>query len=293
MILEEKRENASIKEQFDVLLAQAEVIYGFRIPQNLIARAPGLKWIQTMTAGIDHLPPDILQSQIIVTNAGGLHGTAMSEFAIQLMLMFAKQAPLCFRLKEARLWERYNPSMLRGKTLGLLGLGKIGREVARLAKAFRMKVIALDSNPLIRSRYLDSLLSPAQLHELLAESDFVVVALPLTTSTNKLIGEAELRSMKSTAYLINIARGKILDEEALTRALSEHWIAGAGLDAFATEPLPANSQLWLLPNVIFSPHVAGTTENYYAEVTGLFSKNLRRYLHGEELLNVADKNKGY
>tara|TARA_Y100000031_G_scaffold111295_1_gene122714 strand:- start:31 stop:435 length:405 start_codon:yes stop_codon:yes gene_type:complete len=132
-----------------------------------------------------------------------------------------------------------------------------------------------------------------QLQQLLAESDFVVLALPLTPETNKFFGEEELRAMKSTAYLINIARGGVVDEEVLIRALDEHWIAGAGLDVFAAEPLPTDSRLWELPNVILSPHVSGGMEDYTIEATELFSENLRRYLNGKKLLNVVDKKKGY
>jgi len=137
------------------------------------------------------------------------------------------------------------------------------------------------------------LMPRGQLPELLAESDFVVLSLPATPETNKLIGEKELRSMKSTAYLINIARGSVVDEDALIRALDENWIAGAGLDTFAAEPLPRESRLWELPNVIFSPHVAGRLETYDELVTELFCKNLRRYLDGKKLLNLVDKKKGY
>jgi phosphoglycerate dehydrogenase-like enzyme len=143
-----------------------------------------------------------------------------------------------------------------------------------------------------RARYVDILLPPTQLGRLLAESDFVVLALPLTSETSRLIGEDELRAMKSTAYLINIARGDVVNEEALVRALEEKWIAGAGLDVVATEPLPAASRLWELPNVILSPHVSGGMEDYAMRATELFSENLRRYLGGKKLVNVVDKKRG-
>jgi phosphoglycerate dehydrogenase-like enzyme len=138
-----------------------------------------------------------------------------------------------------------------------------------------------------------SLLPREQLPRLLEESDFVVLCLLFTTETNKLIGEKELRTMKPTAYLINVVRGDIVDEDALIRALSEHWIAGAGLDVFAIEPLPADSRLWEFPNVIFSPHIAGVMEGYYLQATEIFCKNLRHYLSGKNLFNVINKKKGY
>ena len=176
-----------------------------------------------------------------------------------------------------------------------MGLGPIGREAARLAKAFGMRVLATrrSAKRVGRARYVDIMLPASQLRQLLADSDFVVLALPLTPETNRLIGEEELQTMKPTAYLINIARGDIVDEAALVRALDEHWIAGAGLDVFATEPLPANSRLWEFPNVIFSPHIAGGMEDYDARATEVFLENLRRYLNGKQLLNVVDKRKGY
>jgi len=144
-----------------------------------------------------------------------------------------------------------------------------------------------------RARNVDLLLPRERLSQLLSDSDFVVLTLPLTSETKGLIGEEELRNMKATAYLINVARGEIIDEEALVRALDEHWIAGAGLDVFSTEPLPTDSKLWELPNVIFSPHVAGGMEDYFVRATELFCENLRRYLCGKKLLNVVDKKKGY
>jgi len=137
------------------------------------------------------------------------------------------------------------------------------------------------------------MLPQQQMGDLLAESDFVVLALPLTQETTKFIGEEQLRAMKSSAYLINIARGGVIDEEALVRALEENWIAGAGLDVFATEPLPIDSKLWQLPNVIFSPHVSGGMEDYLTQATTLFMENLQRYMQGKRLLNVVDKKKGY
>ena len=136
-------------------------------------------------------------------------------------------------------------------------------------------------------------LPPQQLRQLLSDSNFVVLTLPLTSETRGLIGEEELRTMKSTAYLINVARGSIVDEEALIRALDEHWIAGAGLDVFATEPLPADSKLWEFPNVIFSPHFAGLMEDYNIRANELFRENLKRYLNGRKLLNLIGRKKGY
>jgi D-2-hydroxyacid dehydrogenase (NADP+) len=291
----EERGDSASREQYDSVLAQAEVVCGFIPPKNVIARAPKLKWIHSMLAGVDRfLDVSITQSQVVLSNTRGIHGTQVSELVFEMMLMFAKEALLCFQLKQKKQWRKFIPTRLRSKTIGILGLGNIGLEIARLAKAFGMKVIAVDeTRGLRRSKYVEKMVSTDQLQQLLAESDFVVIALPLTPKTNKFIGERELRAMKSTAYLINCARGGIVDEEALIRALDEHWIAGAGLDTFTTEPLPPESRLWELPNAIISPHVAGIREDYNILATDLFCENLRRYLGREKLLNIVDKQKGY
>lgn len=295
-IVTTERKGDTSDKRFNALLSQAEVIYGYRPPKNVIARAPKLKWIQTMLAGVDHiLDNDIVSSPVILTNTSGIHTIQVSEVVFEMMLMFVKQAPLCFQSKQKKQWQRFTPAVLHSKTVGIVGLGSIGKGVARLAKAFGMRVVATrrSAKRVTRARYVDTLLPGEQLPVLLSESDFVVLALPLTPETDKLIGEKELKAMKSTAYLINVGRGGTVDEEALIRALNENWIAGAGLDTFTTEPLPADSRLWELPNVIISPHVAGKLKNYTAAATDLFCENLRRYLSGKKLLNVVDKKKGY
>jgi len=296
LVRAERRGDLARQGELDALLAEAEVIYGIRLPKNVIARAPKLKWVQVMSAGVDRfLDDEFRQSSVIMTNVSGIHATPIGEIVLGIMLMFAKQAPWCFQLKQERQWKRFMPTVLRSKTVGIVGLGNIGREIARLAKAFGMRVIAIrrSAKRVARAKYVDILLPREQLPRLLSESDFVVLSVPFTSETNKLIGEKEIRTMKPTAYLINIARGNIIDEEALIRALDEHWIAGAGLDVFATEPLPADSRLWEFPNVIFSPHIAGGMEDYIIRATELFCENLRRYLNGKNLLNVIDKKKGY
>ena len=217
----------------------------------------------------------------------------VDECTIHMMLMFVKRARLCFPLQQQKRWDRYIPELLHTKTVGIVGLGKIGQRVARLAKAFDMRVIAADVKHVTRARYVDTVLPSKALRKLLAESDFVVLALPLTPETKGLIKKAELRSMKPTAYFINVSRGAIVDEEALITALEEGWIAGAGIDAFTTEPLPPDNKLWSLTNVIVSSHIAGLTEDTSAITTQLFCRNLDRYLHGKRLLNIVNKKKGF
>jgi D-2-hydroxyacid dehydrogenase (NADP+) len=296
LVRAEQTGDAAVKTQLDALLAEADVIYGFRLPRKVLSRAPNLKWVQTMSAGVDrYLDDEFRRSSVVLTNVSGIHATPIGEFVLGLMLMFAKQAPLGFQLKQQRQWKPFIPTVLRAKTVGIVGLGSIGREVARLARSFGMHVLATrrSARQSERVRYVDQLFAPDQLLRLISESDFVVLTLPLTHESNKIIGETQLRSMKPTAYLINVSRGNVVDETALIHALEDHWIAGAGLDVFAIEPLPADSRLWELSNVILSPHVAGGMEDYIERATAVFCENLRRYLTGRRLLNVVKKKKGY
>lgn len=290
------RGDSSVKEELDSALAKAEIVYGFRLPRNLIARAPRLKWVQVTSAGVDrYLDDDFRKSSVILTNTSGMHATPIGEFVMEQMLMFAKNAAFCFELKQKKQWQHFEPTVLRGKTVGIVGLGNIGKEVARLSKAFGMRVVATRrSTPRTpRARNVDLMLPRQELPRLLAESDYVVITLPYTHETKNLFGAKELQAMKPSAYLINIGRGGIIDEDVLARALSENWIAGAGLDVFATEPLSPESKLWELPNLLFSPHVSGDMENYIGQATEVFCKNLKRYLEGKRLFNVVDKRLGY
>ncbi len=292
----ELRGDNSGKEKLDALLAWTDVIFGFIVPGNIITRAPKLKWVQMTSAGVDRLrDTEIWRSRVTITGVSGIHATPIGEFVLGLMLMFAKGAPLSFQMKQKREWTRFMPTVLRSKTVGIIGQGHIGSEVARLSKAFGMKVIATrrSARQASKARYVDMLLPREQMRQLLAESDYVVLSVPLTNETYRIIGEAELKAMKPTAYLINIGRGNLVDEEALIRALDEKRIAGAGLDVTATEPLPTESLLWDFDNVILSPHVAGGMEDYMMRATELFCENLRRYLNGKKLLNVIDRKKGY
>lgn len=290
----QRQGNLGAKEQLDVLLSEAEVIFGFLPHKSVIARAPKLKWIHSPLAGVESiLIPEIVNSCVIVTNSRGIHGTQASELALTLMLMLAKQALFLLRLKREKRWHTFVPGLLYSKTVAILGLGAIGTEVARLAKAFGMKVVAVRARGKVRSRYADIILPHQQLREALVQSDFVVNALPYTPETDKLIGETELRAMKPTAFFINIGRGHTVNERSLIRALEENWIAGAGLDALSTEPLPSESKLWELPNVIITPHIAGQREDYDMLANKLFCENLKRYLNGKKLLNIVDKKAGH
>jgi len=291
---------------------EIEVLYTFHLPDNALELAPRLRWVQLHSAGADHLlGRPIMASDLLITTSSGIHATPIAEYVFASILAYRWRVPhwtACQR--QARWpsgrWELYARPELRGSTLGILGYGSIGREVGRLGQAFGMRVLALrrsagraeqgyavpgtgDPDGTIPERFYP----PEALHEMLAECDYVVVALPWTPDTHHLIAEAELRAMKPSAYLVNIARGAIVDEAALVRALREGWIGGAGLDVFEQEPLPADSPLWALENALLSPHVAGFTPHYDRRAAALFAENLRRYLAGEPLLNLVDRARGY
>ena len=285
-------------ESLDNMLDHVEVIFGWRLPLNVLSRAPRLKWVQGIGAGVDLLAgkTGLLQSDIPVSTSSGVNAIAVAEFALCLMLMIAKQAPRFIANKEAARWEAFANWELNGKTAGIIGLGKIGGEVARLARAFRMRVLATRRSATGREKEtaeVDALFSPQEILQMLPECDFVILTAPLTPETRGLIAEAELKAMKPTAYLVNIARGPIVEQEILIRALKEKWIAGAALDVFDTEPLPADSELWNLPNVIVSPHLGGYVRENQAGRTKLFCESLKRFLNGEEPYNLFDKQRGY
>lgn len=283
----------------DRMLAHTEVIFGWRFPRNLPSRAPRLRWVQGMSAGADAALVEstgLAQSDIIVTNASGINSTVVAEFTLCLMLMIVKKAPFFLANQRARHWEPFIASELNGKTVGVVGLGRIGSEVARLARAFRMRVLASERLEARREESVasvDELFTPSQLLQMLPECDFVILTVPLTPETRQFISEAELKAMKPTAYIINVARGPIIKQDVLIQALKEGWITGAALDVFETEPLPPESELWELPNVIISPHNAGYWDRHPAVVTDLFCENLKRFLAGKELLKLVDKRRGY
>jgi D-2-hydroxyacid dehydrogenase (NADP+) len=296
LVSEERNGDLSGRKELNRLLAETEIIFGSRIPQDVIHRAPNLKWIHLMGAGADKLAFELWDSPVILTNSRGISVTPLAEFVVCMMLMFVTRAPLCFELKQKKQWTRFLRTDLHGKTVGIVGLGAIGQEVARLSKAMGMRVIAMRRSSVSREEVpdVDIMFSKEHLNQLLAESDFVALTLPLTPETQGLIGEDQIKEMKSSAYIINIARGRIINEEALIRALQNNSIAGAALEVFSTEPLPPENPLWDLPNVIFNPHCGGGNRpDQQARMTDLFCDNLTRYLHGDTMINVIDKVKGY
>ncbi|MFC1941808.1 D-2-hydroxyacid dehydrogenase [Chloroflexota bacterium] len=286
----------STSKEYAELLSRAEIMYGYGFPPDVVTRAPGLKWIQSMIAGMEStITEDIVRSRVMLTNMRGVNAGPVVEVALELMLMMAKQAPLCFQSKQKKEWERFMPILFRSQTVGIVGYGNIGSRIARLSKAFGARVLTADIKfkKVASTRYADTTYPVEQLSTLIHDSDFVVMAVPHTPETEKMMGEKELRRMKPTAYLINVGRGPTVDEEALICALEEGRIAGAGMDVMATEPLPSDSKLWEMNNVFFSPHIAGRMSNYFEAATNLFCENLKRYIDGKRLINLVNKKKGY
>ncbi len=276
------------------LAPRAGVMVGWSIPPDVLAEAHRLRWVHSSGAGVERLlVPPILNGDVMLTDSSGIHA-AMVEHVFGVMLAFARKLHLALRFQLAHRFEHSAVAgdELRGKTLGILGLGAIGRDIARVAPAFEMRVIGTRRRPGPIDG-VDRVLPPEGLHDVLREADYVVIAMPLTPSTRGLIGVPEFESMKRSAVLINIARGAIIDEAALVDALRQGRIAGAGLDVFAQEPLPADSPFYDLPNVIITPHVAGSSPRYFDRMTALLCENLRRLLDGRPLLNVVDKELGY
>ena len=282
-------------------IAQAEIAWCGNLSPNMIDKAQRLRWISFWSAGVDgKITPQLLERDFLLTTASGVHGANIGEHIMAWMLMFTRDMHYHVRSQVAGEWKRSAVmsavSELTGQTLGIVGYGRIGEGLAVRAKAFGMRVVALKRNPALRYNEnvtVDQLYAPSELRQLLAESDHVCISLPLTPDTYHLFNAEMLSYMKPTAYLYNVARGKIVDEQALIAALQEGRIAGAGLDVFEQEPLAADSPLWKLENVIITPHTAGQTPYYFVRAAELFAENLHRYLRGETLHNLYRHERGY
>jgi len=284
------------------LIKDADILLAGFLSREMFRAAQKLKWIQSVGAGVDrYLFPEVVKSQVTITNASGVHPIPISEHVIGMMLCFCRKLHFFIRSQMEGKWRRDEGRLgeeeieeLSDKTVGIFGLGRIGDELAKKAKCLGMRVIATRKNPYAPAPdYVDKLIQPRNLEELLTESDFVVLTLPLTTETRGIIGEEQFRSMKKTSYLINVGRGKLVQEDKLIKALNEGWIAGAGLDTFEMEPLPRDSDLWRMHNVIITPHIAGATPHYLERLTDIFCENLERFLRNEKLINVVNKTLGY
>jgi len=294
MAILETRERAEIEEN----LGDIEIAAG-GFPHDLLRRAHNLRWLQQWGAGTDWLLryPEAADLDFVLTNASGVHATPISEHVFAFLLAFARNLPTAIRHQRKREWARPTKPEgtfeLAGKTMLLIGVGAIGERTARLANGMSMKVIGVRRNPGYTLPEVEAMYGTGQLHKVLPEADFVVLTIPLTEQTRCLIGEPELRLMKPTAYIVNIGRGGTIDETALVQALQTNKIAGAGLDVFETEPLPKDSPLWSMDNVIITAHYSGLTPHYNERAMEIFLDNLERYRAGKPLRNVVDKRLGY
>lgn len=279
------------------MMAEAEILFGYVPPEyqgELTRWLPRLRWNQSPSAGIGWgaRKHGWTETGVVFTTASGVHATPLAEFCIMSMLMFVKDYFLMAEEKEKHHWARTCADDLKSKTLAIVGLGKVGTEVARLAKCFGMRVTGskrhvegVDPSSL----NVDALYSWLNLKPMLNEADFVVLICPETEETRGLIGEREIEEMKEGSVIINISRGSVIDEDAMISALQSGHLGGAALDVFRAEPLPADSVLWKMPRVIISPHSASTVEKENERLTEVFVDNLSRYLAGRPLRNVLDK----
>ncbi len=275
---------------------------------RILVRAPRLSWVHSATSGVERaLTPAALERGVVVTNARGVFSRPIAEYVLMMILAISRRLPQLLELQRERTWQPLEGTELRDVTVGIVGLGSIGRAVAELSSAFGCRVVAVrrrgeagssPSHPEDEGRpatevNLDRVGGPEALPELLAESDFIVLAAPLTPETEDMINADTLALVKPGAWLINVARGRLIDERALLRALRDGHLGGAVLDTFRDEPLPPMSTFYDLPNVIVTPHTAWSSGRVLDRSVDLFCDNLRRFAAGEPLLNVVDPNAGY
>ena len=291
----------SNEEELLELVKDADILFAGKFSKQLFLAANNLKWVHFTGAGIDKLIfPELLSSKVELTNSRGIFSTTISEHVLMFMFMLNRKMNLFFQYQKDKQWNRVGGYLgekleeLEGKTLGVIGFGGIGQELARKANCLGMYVIAtnktmLDNKPV----FVDEFIPLNSLNRLLAESDFVVLTLPLTAETEGLMGEEKFKAMKRTAYLINVSRGKIVQQDKLINALETGVIAGAALDTFEEEPLGHDSKLWMMDNVIITPHVAGVSNFFVERVVKLFCHNLGLFLAQKPLINNLNRENSY
>ena len=263
---------------------------------QLVAAAPRLEWIHTRHAGVDAaLTPAMLANSAVFTNGSGVFSQSLGEFVIAGALYFAKDFPRMLRSKAEHRWQPFHVEELSRQTIGIIGYGDIGQAIARRARAFGMRVLAVrrDPSPRPGDEHAHMVQGIDHLHEMLAQCDYVVVAAPLTAQTRHMVGAAEFNVMKPTAIIMNVGRGPVIDEAAMVESLRSGRIRGAWLDVFEVEPLPADSPLWSMENVFLSPHTADQTHYWMNDAMDFFLAQFARWRRGEPLHNIVDKHKGY
>lgn len=282
-------------------IADAEVLIGWQLRAEQFKAAHRLRWIHATTAAVHQLMfSELLASDVRVTNSTSIHGPVVAEHAIALVLALAKGLHFAVRYQAQHHWGQQDlwrsalpPREVSGATLGVIGLGAIGRECVRLGKALGMRVVALREHPEKGSEGADKVFGPAELHNLLAEAEYVLLAAPLTAKTRALFNDEAFAKMRRDACFLNISRGDLVDESALERALRSRKIRAAALDVFQTEPLPSDCSLWHIENLLITPHSAALTDKLWDRHYIRIAENLRRYMAGGPLLGEVDKQKGY
>ena len=267
-------------------------VEGFRLT---LSKAPNVKWVYTPSAGIDHLDLDMMRERgITLTNAAGAHAIPIAEFVMMFVLTHAKRATVLmnYAREDYEATEQTKLEELDGKTMAIIGLGSIGQETAKRAKAFGMRVVGSRRRPQ-PTKYVDEVVSDDEWQKLLPDADVIVIAAPLTDITRGMVDASAFAKMKPTAYIVNVARGQVINTEDLIAALSEGRIAGAGLDVVPEEPLPANHPLWDAPNVWITPHISYSSPKTRGRMMDLFITNLERYMHGQKLQNIVNFDEGY
>lgn len=274
-------------------LPEAHVVAG-NLDGAGLAAAARLRWVHSWAAGVDGaLHPGMVASPVVLTSSKGNGAVPLAEHAMMLMLMLDRDAPRWQRAQASRSWDRFRHGELAGATCGIVGMGGAGVALARRAAAFDMRVLGLRRPPEEPVPEVERMYGSGDVTAFVAEADFVVVTAALTTQSRGLLGRAAFRAMKPTAHYVCVSRGGIADDDALLTALEEGWIAGAGLDAHAVEPLPPDSPFWSLPNVVVTPHNGATTAQTGRRGVDVFVDNLARFAAGEPLRNIVDKRAGY
>lgn len=279
-------------------LPEADVLvtFGGGIREYTVKEALRLKWMHIMSAGVDRLPFDqLINRQILITNVRGIHAIQMAEYTFAVLLQIVRRMQELAEAERQKRWEkRLRITELWGQTLGIIGVGAIGKEIARRAKVFGMRTVGVNTDGRAVDD-VDEVYATRHLEQALQESDFVILTVPLVPSTRHLIGRRALDAMKDSAYLINIARGPVVDEQALIDALEQKRIAGAVLDVFDEEPLPTEHPFWTMDNVIVTPHISGLSPMYMTRAVDVFIENLMHYSAGEigKMQNVIDPKKQY
>ena len=276
---------------------QPEVVFAFKIgkkdpfPREAVLNCDSVKWIQASGAGVDHWTPWD-PDKIFITNASGIHAEVMAQYTIWAILNHRLGFPRMAQKQLEKTWDKKLLVSAAGATLTIVGFGRIGAEVGRLAQGIGLKVIGVRARPQ-PSEHADEVVGTEQIRDALGQADYVLNVLPLTEVTRNLFDAEMLAAMKPGAYLINTGRGHIVNEEDLAAALTNGHLGGATLDVFATEPLPPESPLWGMENVVITPHTAGDAVDWEADVTDVFCNNLARWQAGEPLENIVDPSRGY